>query len=261
CALHPGGAMPTTHPFCKALLLSVGLVFAACSSSSSDGGGGGGGGDVAFHAEAPALPGFSHDTGLQPAGSPAQVSLTLTAGGPISVDAVGTNAGGKLQGKAGASKLKLDVHVKLAGHLKVNIAPVNYDGDLPGLSNIDIPIAGETPFDGFLLTGSPAQVAANIPETKLPDIPLGSVPGHLELTVGAGSQMTASFKGSCLSVKGGKATWQGQTTTSGKINLKASLVLDIPLHKQTVPLPDIPVDLPQSVKPLASADTPAPGYG
>ena len=72
--------------------------------------------DVAFHAEAPVLPDFKYDTGLQPASGPAQAQITLSAGGAITVDATAAPAEGKLQGKPGGV-LKLDLHLKLAGHL------------------------------------------------------------------------------------------------------------------------------------------------
>src|SRR5262245_15723107 len=72
--------------------------------------------DIAFHAEAPVLPDFAYDTGLQPSSGPAQLQLKLTSAGSIVVDAAGTKAGEKLQGKAGAGKLKLDMHVKFDGH-------------------------------------------------------------------------------------------------------------------------------------------------
>jgi hypothetical protein len=223
---------------------------AACGGGSS--GDGATGGDVVFHAEAPALPGFSYDTGLQPPAGPAQVSLSLTATGNLVADATATESGGKISGKPG-STYKLDMHVKLGGHLKVAAGTVNYDGDLPGVQGIDIPIAGTSPFDGLLLDGDPVKVSAPVPETKLPDIPLGTVPGHLSITVANGTVITSSFHGSCLTVKAGQATFAGATTTAGTIVLKASIVLEIPLFKKSIDLPPITVNVPESKKELDSA--------
>jgi hypothetical protein len=215
--------------------------------------------DVAFHAEAPVLPDFSYDTGLQPSSGPAQLSLKLTSTGSIVVDAAATKSGDKLQGKAGAGKLKLDMHVKFDGQLKVDAGVTKYDGPFPGLKDLDIPIAGDTAFDGFSIDGDPAHVAANLPETKLPDIPLGSVPGHLSLTVLGGSTVTTSYQGSCVQVQGGQATLHGHTVTSGKLLMKAQIVLDIPLYSKSIDLPQFSVDLPKSDKPLDSGAAAAQG--
>src|ERR1700733_8300782 len=84
----------------RILFLFFGLTAAtaaACSSSSSSGDGAPK--DLAFHSEAPALPGFSYDTGLQPPSGPAQMSLKLVADGNVSVDAAATALGGKVDGK------------------------------------------------------------------------------------------------------------------------------------------------------------------
>jgi hypothetical protein len=231
--------------------VTVGLVMAACGGGSS-GDAATGGGDVVFHAEAPALPGFSYDTGLQPAAGPAQVSLSLTATGNLVADAMATESGGKISGKPG-SNYKLDMHVKLGGHLKVAAGTVHYDGDLPGVQGIDIPIAGTSPFDGLRLDGDPVKVSAPVPETKLPDIPLGTVPGHLSITVANGTVIASSFRGSCLTVKGGQATLAGTTATSGTLVLKASIVLEVPLFNKSIDLPPITVNVPESDKELDSA--------
>ncbi len=244
-------------------LASVAGVFCALlvgCSSSGDTGGGGTGGDVAFHAEADVLPGFSYDTGPRPsAASPAQVSLKLSAAGARIVETTGSVSAGKLTGKAGAGTYKLDMHVKMEGHLKVDAGTVHFDGDLPGVKNVDIPVVGSAAFDGFLLDGDPALVTAGIPETKLPDIPLGTVPGHLSLTVVAGSQITSSFHGGCVSTHGGEATFAGTTETQGTIILKGSIVLDIPLFSKTFDLAPLTVTVPKSTKSIASSAVAASG--
>jgi hypothetical protein len=242
------------------LLGLASLVVLGCSSSGAHGGGAPTSSkEITLHAEAPVLPDFKYDTGLQPASGPAQAQLTLSSAGSIVVDAAAAGANGKLQGKPGGGTLKLDMHVKLAGHLKVDAGLVKYDGDLPGIQNVDIPILGTTPFDGLVLDGAPAQVVANVPETKLPDIPLGSVPGHLALTVATGTTVTVAYHASCLDVHGGQAKLQGQSTVSGKLVLTASIVLDIPLHAVSVDLPTISVDLPQANKELDTAPVAAAG--
>src|SRR5262249_26229243 len=107
---------------------------------------------------------------------------------------------------------------------------------------------------GLLLDGDPVKVNAPVPETKLPDIPLGTVPGHLSLTIANGTQITSSFHGSCVTVKGGQATLAGATVTSGTIVLNAAIVLDTPpLFSKSIDLPPITVNVPESKKELDSA--------
>ena len=60
-------------------------------------------------AEAPVLPDFKYDTGLQPSSGPAQAQITLTSAGSIIVDAAAARAGGKLAAKPGGGTLKLDI--------------------------------------------------------------------------------------------------------------------------------------------------------
>jgi hypothetical protein len=216
---------------------------------------------TAFAGEIEPLSGFSFDTGLIPAGSPAQVSLALSAGGAVNVAAVGVAAAEGLAGRPGSGTLSLDLHVKMDGRLKIDTRLKKVDGDLPGLADIDIPITGEISFDPFLLgKGESAVVEASIPETKLPPIPLGSVPGKLELTVTAGSSITSSFRGTCLSVAGGEASYDGEVTTSGTLILKGALALDLPAPlNKTIDLGEIPVTIPASTKPLAFGSQPARG--
>jgi hypothetical protein len=102
------------------------------------------------------------------------------------------------------------------------------------------------------MRGDPPKVVANVPDTKLPDVPLGSVPGHLALTVTSASTITTEYRGTCLEVKGGQATLHGVTTTSGKLVLKASIVLEVPLFNKTIDLPDVTADVPASTAALDS---------
>lgn len=218
----------------------VSLSVFACSSEEAG---------IPFHGEAPALPGFSYDTGMLPGSGPAQVSLKLSAGGPVVVDAEGVADGGKLTGKPGTGRVKLDVHVKLEGKLKVDTSFKKYDGELPGLSNIDVPIVAEAPFDPFLLDGGSALVSADVPETNLPDIPLGSVPGNLRLTIVAGSKLTAKYTGACMAVSGGQATHTGSAVVGGTLQMKGAIVLDLPApFDKTVDLAQFSVPIPETTR-------------
>jgi hypothetical protein len=188
------------------------------------------GNEVAFTADVQPLSSFSYDTGLIPKGSPAQVQLKLGAGGGIKVEAVGVPSAKGLDGKKGGGKVAIDLHVKLDGRLKVDSMLKKIDDDLPGLKDLDLTIAGAQTFDPFLVgDGEKADVEAKIPATDLPPIPLGSTPGQLKLSVAEGSVLRSSFKGSCVGVSGGKATYNGELTTEGTIVLHGKLALDLPM--------------------------------
>lgn len=235
------------------LLTSLAIAGTGCSSDES--GSEDGASEAAFAATAEPLPGFEYDTGLVPAVSPARVQLKLSAAGAIKVAAMAANKGGALSPRAGSGKLTLDIHVKSTGKLKVDTPLKKYDGDLPGLKDVDIPITGVVDFEPFLLAeGESAAVTADIPETKLPDIPLGSVPGSLVLTVVKGSTLTTTFRGKCVSVASGKASYSGVAKTSGKIVLEGKIVLALPApFDKSFDLPRFDVAVPETPTSLDSA--------
>lgn len=75
---------------------------------------------IALSASAEPLRSFHYDTGLVPAGSPAQVELSLSAGGGVRVEAHGKVSDKGLEGEAGSGKMTLDLHLKLDGRLKTD---------------------------------------------------------------------------------------------------------------------------------------------
>ena len=207
---------------------------------------------LVFEAETQPLGGFSYDTGLIPKGSPAQVSLKLAAGGTLKVVAAGDPTAEGLAGKAGGGKLALDLAVTMDGRLKIDSTFKKVDTDLPGLKDVSIPIKGEIAFDPFVLgDGETAKAVATIPETKLPPIPLGSVPGNLEITIAAKSTVTSEFHGTCLSVSDGQASYAGEATTGGTLVLKGQIALDLPAPlNKTIDLGEIEVPIPSSKQAL-----------
>ena len=207
-------------------------------------------------AKAEALPDFSYDTGLQPAASPIQVQLTLSAAGGLKVDAVGTQKDGAVVPQPASGKLSLDVHVKMTGRLKVESMLTKYDGVIPGLKSIDIPLGAEAKFDPFLLgEGEGTDLTVNLPETKLPSVPLGAIPGTLVLTVSSGSTLTTRYHGTCVSVVGGKVRYSGLASTTGKLLLKGQIVpsLPKPLNKP-IDLKQFEVAVPATAIKLDSAE-------
>jgi hypothetical protein len=231
------------------VLVGSALLSGGCGDEAA----GSGAEAVTFEAQAEPLGGFSFDTGLIPKGSPAQVSLKVSAGGNVKVVAVGERGADGLAGKAGGGKLSLDLHVKMDGRLKIDSPLKKIDDALPGLKDIDVPITGEIPFEPFMLgEGESAELSAAIPETKLPPIPLGSVPGKLEITVTGKSAVKSSFSGTCMSVAGGLASYKGITKTSGSLVLKGRLLVELPMPlDKAIDLGEIEVPIPGSTTALA----------
>jgi hypothetical protein len=237
-------------------LPSLSLVLAAaCSSASGDEGSN----RPHFHGESDVLPGFSGDTGLQPKGSDVQAQFVVSASGKVTADADATSGGSGsaliVVGTAGSGKLVVDGHFTLTGKLSIHITGLpGYDGPIPNLDGVDLKFGGTASFDPFLLGGKQASVVADIPETKLPDIPLpGGLTGKLVVTVVSGSTVTSTFHGVCAGVADSKVQYLGATSTSGKLLLKPTIVIKIPIKGDksfdlpvvTVPIParDVAMDL------------------
>ena len=86
-------------------IAAMAMAMVACGGSPDAAGGGAPGSQSAsaltFEAAATPLSSFKFDTGLIPEGSPAQVQLTLSAGGGLAIEAAAEPSGGALAGKPG----------------------------------------------------------------------------------------------------------------------------------------------------------------
>jgi hypothetical protein len=209
-----------------------------------------------FQGQASPLGGFSYDTGQLPPVGPASAELKLSATGSINVSAGGSVQGGKLVGTPGSGSVALDVGFALDGTL--DVSALDYDGPIPGLSNINIKAQGSAPFDPFLIGGPPVSLMAPIPATMLPPVPLGTVPGTLQITIADGSLLTTTFQGTCLTVKDGMATYQGTASTSGTLLLTATFAFDSSLIP-SLPFPPITVHIPPTAATISFGAQPAPG--
>jgi len=234
------------------LCATTALVLASCSSGSSSNDG------LLFRGEGKLLEGFAFDTGPQPAAGPVSITLRLSGGGAVNVEARGAIDGGRLRGTTG--RVDIDAHVKLDGTLRIDSTIKKSTGDIPGLKDLDVAIKGSVEFEPFLLGRESAEVVAAIPETKLPDVPLGSVPGKLRLTIAAGSQLISKYAGTCMTVASGVAQYEGHAITSGTLKLKGTLVLELPapLDKE-VTLPEIVVAIPSATSNVAFSTVAASG--
>jgi hypothetical protein len=227
--------MRAIHLYSSAVLCIVG---ACATDGDEEGMGSGSEGDqqhqIAFHGEVEAFPGFGYDTGLLPAASPVQLQLKFSAHGKLTADAQATvgGAGDTLAVAAtpGSGKFALDAGVKAEARLKVAITGLPpYDGPIPGIENFALALQNEATFDPFLLSGSKSNLAMNLPETELPPIPLGSIPGKLIITVSSKSTVNSTLTGICAGLDANKVQFLAETATNATIVLKPKIVITVPI--------------------------------
>lgn len=239
------------------------LVFAltACEADAVDGNGDGASSasGVDFAATFEPFAGFAHDTGDVPATGPAHVSLRATASGSFVIAGSGDVVGTKIVGRKGTGKASLDGGFHLDGNIALDAGAVKYSGNLPGLKDVSIPIAGMTTFDPFLV-GSQSELVVALPKTELPEIRLGATPAKLALTITERSEIRTRLAPVCLAVTGGKATWRGSITTTGTIVLSGVVTIDLPGAKP-VALGEmaVPVALPAKAIEIAATSEVALG--
>jgi len=216
--------------------------------------------NLTFHSEASPLSSFKFDTGLIPPASPAQVQLKLALGGGMKLDNVGAASGAEIVGKEGG-KLAIDFRLKLDGRLKIDTPLKKVDEELPGLKSVDFAITGSSDVNSLLLEkDETAEVSANATETKLPEIPLGSVPGSLTLTILKDTVIKSKVHGTCVEIKGGKAIYRGVAETSGTLALKGTLAVKLPAPlDKSVDLPVITAPIPATTTPVESTPVDVPG--
>ena len=189
--------------------------------------------ELSFHGEQQALPGFTYDTGFQPASGPIQVRFELTAVGKLTADAKGAISDTALVGTAGSGQYALETKIKVKAYLKMDVAGQKYNGPLAGAPDMALSFGDKATFDPFLL-GQKASVTGTFPETKLGTInlagALSAVPGIKgDLVISAAGTVNSDFTGICASVKGDLAQYTGSTSTSGTLTLKPSVEISLPL--------------------------------
>ncbi|NUO54799.1 MAG: hypothetical protein HOV80_38650 [Polyangiaceae bacterium] len=197
------------------------------------------------------LDSFEYSTGQLPSTGPVQVSLTVSgsAVAKLSLPAVASDEDGDpTLYAAGQGTLEVSGGFFLDGSLKVDQPGLpKYDGDLPGLADVSLPISGSVPVSGLALE-EPVTVSAAIEPGDLPPIPLpGGLPGSLQLSVADGSTIDVTVEGSCASVGESTAELRGVAVRSGTVILDIAVELDIPVvGSQTIDIGTVEVPVPES---------------
>lgn len=233
-------AVPSTSHFRMALGLALAALAAmACSDEESAGA------PITLASETELFPGFDFSTGMQPAGAPVQASFSVTAKGAAKVSALAVASESALIGLPASGSVTIDGGFALVGELKIDISQLpSYEGPIPGIENVQIPIAGATPFDPFAI-GKQVGARADIPASRLPGIPLpGGLPGELVIEVAEGSYVEIAFTATCAGSDGSEAGYSGSIDRSGSLVLRPLIEIEIPLiGKETYEIPAVTVDL------------------
>jgi hypothetical protein len=243
-------------------------LFAAAACHHEGSGEGNGSAALTLESETDLFPGFDYTTGLQPPDSPVQASFTLTAQGAASIRAEATASGSAssptLTGLPGTGRLAIEGGFALIGELNVDINGLpSYEGPIPGLDNVHIPIAQTGTFDPFVID-TPTSVSADIPPSDLPGIPLpGGIPGQLVLSVAEGSFVELAFAGRCAGVEDGEAVFTGTLARSGTLVIVPRIEIDAPvLGTKIYDIPAFTLDLAAAIEVSDIAMTaPVESYG
>jgi hypothetical protein len=229
---------------CVCVLLSA----VGCGGDEPSSGGKPAAGETKFSGESELFPALDFSTGLVPEGSPVQASFTVSAKGAASVLAAATASGSDddatLTGLPGRGTLAIDGGFALLGQLKVDLSQIQYDGPIPGLENVEIPVAGSTEYDPFAIDQS-VTARADIPASELPPIPLESVgvPGQLVLKITEGSFVELAFTGTCAGIAGETASYSGRIDRGGMLAIQPTVRIDVPVVGGDFDLPAFSVNL------------------
>lgn len=247
------GPMTTMSRFrVRSGLLTATLIALSSSSALSgcdDDENAAGGGELTLAGEAELFPSLEYSTGLVPAGSPVQASFTVSATGKSTLGAKaiasGSESDATLSGVPDSGRFAIEGGFALIGQLKIDIDGLpSYDGPIPGIENVEIPIVGETKYSPFSI-GKPVSARAEVPPSDLPGIPLpGGIPGQLVIAIADGSFVELSFSASCAGVDGSDALYVGSVNRSGVLVLAPRVEVEVPIiGTQSFDIPELSVDL------------------
>ncbi len=235
-------------------LTSVVAFTAACDDPDPDAG------KITFEQSSDLFPGLSYDTGLVPEGSPVRASFAISASGAAKVTAGAVVSGSEdapaLTGVIGGGALSISGGFAMKGSLVVDMDGLpSYDGPIPGLDDVSIPVEQSATFDPFAI-GKDVTVRADIPPSELPAIPLpGGIPGSLVLAIGEGSYVEVTSNGTSACVSPGKAGYQVALARAGKLVIEPSIQIEVPfVGTQTFDIPsfEVPLDLGTTDLPMSA---------
>lgn len=182
---------------------------------------------IPFHGEEALLDSFEWDSGLVPAGSPAQVRVAVRGGGGITVDATGSAAGDTLTASPGSGVLQSGGSLVLEVHAKVDVASIQFDGVVQEVG-YEIPVQSAM-FDPFLLDGQSTTLESTLAPGELIRAPIPSVPGSTLVLSIEGGTLTTEFAGTCAKARAGYAHYLGRASIGGTVSLSATIEIEVPI--------------------------------
>jgi hypothetical protein len=263
-------ASNTTHRFRLRSGLLTATLLALLGSSAlpgcDDEENAAGGGELTLAGESELFPSLEYATGLVPAGSPVQASFTVSATGKTTLAgkaiASGAESSTTLSGVPDSGRFAIEGGFALIGQLKIDIDGLpSYDGPIPGIENVDIPIVGETKLSPFSI-GKAVSARADVPPADLPGIPLpGGIPGQLVIAIADGSFVELSLSASCAGADGKDASWVGSVDRAGVLVLAPRVEVEVPfIGTQSFDIPQLTVDLALGQSEIAATGV-VGGYG
>ena len=206
------------------ILVAVALAGSACSGS--DDGPSAFGDELEFGAEQAFLPGLDVDTGWLPAGSPAAVRATVSAGGGLTLGARATTDGETMEPVAGSGTLTVEGALTMEVSVRIDASGVEYEGVVESFEYAIDSVTTE--FDPFVVDQA-VRVSSALPAQELGSVPIGGVPGASRVVAVAGGELVTEFTGLCADTAAGHGQYTGQTTTTGTVGCEATIVIEIPI--------------------------------
>jgi hypothetical protein len=193
-----------------------------CACKSDDAGGGFAG-ELQFEGTQDFLPGFEQDTGWLPADSPASVRVVAKGKGGITARARATTDGSSLTPVSGSGELVSEGKLVLEVSAKIDTAGVQFEDVVDSFSYAIDP--GMESFEPFALDGE-VTVKSKLPRSELASVPIPGVPGATLTIDVAGGMLSTTFEGTCAEAAQRVGQVTGMTTTSGTIDLEATIEID-----------------------------------
>ncbi|MGE3630647.1 MAG: hypothetical protein AB7P00_12070 [Sandaracinaceae bacterium] len=206
------------------------------------------GAQLAFEGQRDFLPGFDYSTGYIPASSPVQIEANASASGGVTVRAAASSDGSALTPTPASGELTTEGSISIEILANIDFSGITYNGPV---ETFEYAVGPSTAmFEPFSI-GAAVPLDTPLPAQDLGTVPIPSVPGAtLTLSVSGGS-LSTTFQGVCAEARDGVGQYTGTVTTSGTIQMAATVNLSIPIVGDMEFGPfEFEVPIPESATPM-----------
>ncbi|MGE0788174.1 MAG: low-density lipoprotein receptor class A repeat-containing protein [Sandaracinaceae bacterium] len=228
----------------RAVRLLVTLLALGCEPP----GGGSSDEPLRFEAEQAFLPGLDYASGWIPDASPVQVQANVVAGGGISVRESARASDAELVAEPGTGEVSIEGRLTMEILANIDLTGVSYTGPVETFEYAIGPSAAT--FDPFAIDAAvPLETA--LPAQELGTVPVPSVPGATLTVSVTGGIVRTAYQGACAEVRDGIAQVTGTLTTSGTVELAATVDVEVPFVGSMAFGPfELSLDLPEEASPI-----------